>query len=291
MNLSEAPYFIAEVSSNHNRDLERAKRFIRGAKKSGFSAVKFQHFKIETLFSAEILEKSAEHRRRIEFELPDEFIAVLKQEAELEGIDFGMTFFDLEGLEKFGGMVDFIKIASFELLWLELFTKVSRYNVPTIVSTGMANLEEIRRAIDVLSANSLTKPIILHCLSSYPAPFEETNLSAIETIRESTGLMVGWSDHSSDPAVISRAVHRWNARVLEMHVDIDGNGLESDSGHCWTFDAAAQVISEIGRGFECDGSGLKVPAPSEIEEAKWRADPSDGLRPLLETRANWTPPS
>jgi N-acetylneuraminate synthase len=126
-------------------------------------------------------------------------------------------------------------------------------------------------------------------VSAYPTPPEEANLSAIESIRKATGCATGWSDHTRRPAVIERAVHRWNARAVEFHLDLDGEGAEYAAGHCWLPREIAAVIARIRESFAADGSGFKGPQPSELSDREWRADPIDGMRPLRHVRAAWEP--
>ena len=102
-----------------------------------------------------------------------------------------------------------------------------------------------------------------------------------------TGCEVGWSDHTVEPAVIHRAIHRWGARIIEFHLDLDGKGEEFEAGHCWLPDQIAAVIRDVKKGFEADGNGIKEPVPSELSDRMWRADPSDGLRPLKGIREQW----
>jgi sialic acid synthase SpsE len=128
---------------------------------------------------------------------------------------------------------------------------------------------------------------VLHCVSAYPAPPEEANLSAIAAIRERTGVSAGWSDHTRSPAIIERAVHRWNAAAVEFHLDLDGTGAEYAAGHCWLPSEIKPVIARIREGERADGSGFKEPSRSELPDRDWRADPTDGLRPLRHIRAQW----
>ena len=104
--------FIAEVSSNHNRDLSRMKELIYSSKKAGCSGIKFQLFKIEKLFATEILEKSETHRKRKEWELPVTFLPDLSKICRNREINFGCTPFYLDAVEELEPYVDFYKIAS-----------------------------------------------------------------------------------------------------------------------------------------------------------------------------------
>lgn len=279
--------FVAEVSSNHNRDLERCLEFIDRSAQIGCSAVKFQLFKIRKLFAPEILKKSELHRKREQWELPLEFLPYLAQHCHEKNLQFACTPFYLEAVEELKPYVDFYKIASYELMWHDLLMACAKTQKPVVISTGMATLPEISAAVKALSNAGCQNPLLLHCVSGYPAPAKECNLAAMQTMQNLYNLSVGWSDHSVEPGVILRAVHRYGASLVEFHLDLDGNGEEYRTGHCWLPEQIGPVISAIRQGLDADGSGEKGPAPSELADRMWRADPSDGLRPLLAIREKW----
>jgi len=272
-------FFIAEVSSNHSRDIDRAIEFIDSASKLGCNAVKFQLFKIEKLFAPEILDNSKQHRDRRQWELPLEFLPVLFDRCKEKSIQFSCTPFYLDAVNELEPYVDFYKIASYELLWDDLLIACALTGKPVIISTGIANLGEIKHAVEVLRSNNC-EPTVLHCTSAYPTPYNEANLSAIETIRKSIDCEVGWSDHTVDPGVVHRAIHKWGAKVIEFHLDTDGKGEEFSAGHCWLPEQIGSVIKQVRHAEGADGSGVKEPTPSEISDLFWRTDPSDGLRPF-----------
>lgn len=282
-----SPLFVAEVSSNHHRDLERCFRFIDTAAAVGCSAVKFQLFRIEELFAPEILKKSPTHRARKEWELPVEFLSPLAARCRERGIQFSCTPFYLDAVEELLPHVDFYKIASYELLWADLLTACARTGKPVVLSTGMATIDEIKTAVDTLRAAGCRDLTLLHCVSGYPTPLRQCNLAAIKTLAESFACTTGWSDHSVSPAVIYRAVHRWNARMIEFHLDLEGEGEEFKTGHCWLPEQIREAINITADGFSADGSGEKIPAAAELPDREWRADPSDGLRPLKQVRETW----
>lgn len=275
--------FIAEVSSNHSRDLERSLEFIQCASAVGCSAVKFQLFRVDQLFAANTLPPE-EVKRRKNWELPEEFVPELARRCRELDIEFSCTPFYLEAVSVLEPHVAFFKIASYELLWDELLSACARTGKRVMLSTGMATMDEIRHAVAVLQQNGCKAPTLLHTVSAYPAPYAEANLAAIETLRGVRGCEIGWSDHTVEPAVIHRAIHRWGASAIEFHLDLDGKGEEFAAGHCWLPDQIAAVIRDVKKGFEADGNGVKEPVPSELPDRKWRADPSDGLRPLKEIR-------
>jgi sialic acid synthase SpsE len=281
--------FIAEASSNHARDLGRALAFVDAAADAGCDAVKFQLFKIDRMFAPEILSQSPKHRARREWELPLDHLAPLADRCAARGIQFSCTPFYREAVEELAPYVAFYKVASYELLVTPLLEACAVSGKPIVLSTGMATLDEIRGAVATLRRSGAAGITLLHCVSAYPTPAEEANLSAIAAIREATGCATGWSDHTRRPAVIERAVHRWGASVVEFHLDLDGKGAEYASGHCWLPEEIAPVIARIRESAVADGMGFKGPQPSELSDRDWRADPSDGMRPLLHVRGQWKP--
>jgi N-acetylneuraminate synthase len=283
------PLFIAEASSNHAQDLARALAFVDASADAGCDAVKFQLFKIDRMFAPEILAQSAKHRARREWELPVSQLAPIAQRCKTRGIQFSCTPFYLEAVTELAPYVDFYKIASYELLVTPLLEACARSGKPVVLSTGMATMEEIVAAANVLMRVGASDITLLHCVSAYPTPAAEANLSAIASIRGATGCKTGWSDHTRRPAVIERAVHRWGASAVEFHLDLDGKGAEYASGHCWLPEEIAPVIARIRESFVADGSGFKGPQPSELSDREWRADPADGMRPLHHIRAAWKP--
>ncbi len=192
-------------------------------------------------------------------------------------------------MEELRPYVAFYKIASYELLVTPLLEACAATGKPIVLSTGMATMDEIRAAAATLRRAGAKDVTLLHCVSAYPTPAAEANLSAIESIRAATGCPTGWSDHTRRAAVIERAVHRWGASVVEFHLDLDGHGAEYASGHCWLPDEIAPVIARIRESAVADGMGFKGPQPSELSDREWRADPSDGMRPLLSVRGQWKP--
>jgi sialic acid synthase SpsE len=287
--MARVPNFIAEASSNHDRDLGRALAFVDAAADAGCDAVKFQLFKIDRMFAPEILSRSAKHRARAQWELPRAHLGPLADRCQERGIQFSCTPFYLEAVAELLPYVDFYKIASYELLVRPLLEACAATQKPIVLSTGMATMGEIVTAAETLKRAGAVELTLLHCVSAYPTPAAEANLSAIAAIRDATGCKVGWSDHTRRAAVIERAVHRWGATAVEFHLDLEGKGAEYESGHCWLPDEIAPVIARIRESFIADGAGFKGPQPSELADRDWRADPSDGMRPLRHIRQAWEP--
>jgi len=285
-------YFIAEIGINHNGDLNIAKDLIDVAVEAGCDAVKFQLFKIDQLFAPEILSRSEEHRRRIAWELPDQFIPDLAKYAHDLGLEFGCTPFYLKAVDILEPHVDFYKIASYELLWADLIQTCSQTGKPLMFSTGMATQDEIQSAYDICVSARANDISIFHCNSSYPTPLDQVNLKVMDRLRDQFKHQrplprIGWSDHSRNAGVIQRAVHHYGAEVIEFHLDLDEQGAEYAAGHCWLPHEMGTVIRQIKSGLTADGDGSLEFSPSEASEREWRADPSDGLRPLMHVRKDF----
>lgn len=292
--------FIAEISSNHNGDLARCRRLITEAARVGCTGVKFQLFRIDRLFAPEILRVSANHRRRRRWELPLRFLPELSAAARDAGLQFGCTPFDLDAVDELAPHVDFLKVASYELPWLDLIHACASTSLPLIVSTGMADAGEAWAAVDAALESGCRDLTMLHCVSRYPVPEHACNLAAIGTLREmmasnfapdwpEVAFKAGWSDHSVSPGIIGRALRHWAADAIEFHFDLEGRGAEFGGGHCWLPETIAPVIDGAFAPVspECDGTGRIAPLPEDLPERGWRADPSDGLRPTLAVRREW----
>ncbi|MGC8502443.1 N-acetylneuraminate synthase family protein [Desulfurella sp.] len=274
--------FIAEVSSNHNNDLNRCFDFIETAAKIGCSGVKFQLFKIDQLFDRKALECFEELRNRKKWELSEKYIPKIAKCCADNNIKFICTPFYLDAVDILEPYVNAYKIASYEILWQDLLSKCAKTKKPMIISTGMATLDEVKFAVETVFDNQCTDLTVLHCTSNYPTLPQDCNLSAIQTMRESLpkNIKFGWSDHSVNFGVIHRAIHKYDVSMVEFHMDLDGKGKEYQMGHCYLPNQVESLIKSVKDAFLADGDGKKEPQDSEFKERLWRADPIDGLRPL-----------
>lgn len=260
--------------------LDRIIEFIDTSARIGCDAVKFQLFQVEKLYSEDTIKNMPSVMDRKQWELPLEFLPEIKKRCVKKNIQLGCTPFYLEAVDELAEFVDFYKIASYELLWTDLIKRCAKMPQPLIISTGMANMSEIRSAYNAAAKYKKNDLAFLHCESSYPVKIEETNLAAIKYLKDELGCHVGWSDHSRDMAVILRAALRWKAEIFEFHLDLDTEGAEYSSGHCWLPNELEKVISLIERSKYADGMEEKFPGKTESHDRNWRADPEDGLRPL-----------
>ena len=209
-------FTIAEIGINHGGEIDKAKRLIDSAAKTGVDAVKFQTYITEKRVSNEspifeILKKC---------ELPFDVFPVLQEYAKSLGLEFFSTPFDIESVD-FLESIDckIYKIASFDVVNSELLRKIADTRKTLIISVGMANIEEIEKAYNILREK--TRQIsILHCISAYPTKKEDANLAAIYSLKDRFDCVVGQSDHTDDLQVPFYAVAA-GAQIIEKHFKID----------------------------------------------------------------------
>lgn len=232
------PYIIAELSANHNGDINRAFRIMEEAKEAGADAIKLQTYTHETitmdcdsedfqiqggLWGGQTLYKLYKSAH-----MPWDWHKPLFDKARELGITIFSSPFDFTAvdlLEKLDAPA--YKIASFELIDLPLIERVAKTGKPLIMSTGMANKEEILAAVNTARSAGCKELIVLHCVSGYPAPAEQYNLRTIEDISIQFDVLAGLSDHTIDNATAIASV-ALGACLIEKHVTLDRNGGGAD---------------------------------------------------------------
>jgi pseudaminic acid synthase len=266
-------YIIAEAGSNHDRNLDQAKRLIDVAAAAGADAVKFQTFAsdrivAETTTRAKYLDDLLPPDKTMadlfrELELPREWHADLFRHATDAGIDFLSTPFDFEAIDLLDDLgVKAFKVASYELWHLPLIREVASRGKPIICSTGLADLADVQDAVDTVAETGNDQLILLHCVVNYPPPFADLNLRAIETLRQAFGVPVGYSDHSSGitAPIVATAL---GAAVIEKHFTLSRDLPGPDHGFAIEPDELTAMVRAIRDAQAALGTGIKRMAPAE----------------------------
>lgn len=216
-NTMNSTYIIAELGINHGGDIDTAKRLIDSAVRTGVDAVKFQTYLTEQRApegNQEVFDILKKH------ELPFEAFKELKDYTNQFNVDFFSTPFDNESVDYLESIdCDLYKIASFDVVNFKLLRRLAATNKPLIMSVGMSDLDEIRKAYDVLKVGT-SKLAILHCISSYPTQEQNANLAAMVKLQDEFDCIIGQSDHTNGIDVPLMAVAA-GAQVLEKHYKID----------------------------------------------------------------------
>ncbi|MGL4393464.1 MAG: N-acetylneuraminate synthase [Fusobacteriaceae bacterium] len=272
-----AVYIIAEAGVNHNGSLELAKKLIEVAKKSGADAVKFQTIKAENLVS-KYAEKADYQKKSTgsdesqldmikKIALPYSDFEKLKEYCDKVEIKFLSTPFDFESIDLLEKMkMDIWKIPSGEITNLPYLRKISKVAKEIIMSTGMAEMHEIKKAIDILKNDEkdseVEKIYVLHCNTQYPTPMKDVNLKAMDEMRKELGVEIGYSDHTLGIEVPIAAV-ALGATIIEKHFTLDKNMVGPDHKASLEPEELKQMVKAIRNIEEALGDGKKKVSESE----------------------------
>lgn len=230
--LKKTAFFVAEISANHNGSLLHAKKLIKIAKKYGADAVKLQTYTPDTLtikcdkpdfkirgglWNGKTLWKLYEKAQT-----PFEWHKELFNYAKKLKIPCFSSPFDESAVDLLESLnCPFYKVASFEMNHIPLIKKIARTRKPIIISTGMANLNEIDLAYRTAKKNKAGEIILLYCVSNYPSTIADFNFNNIRILKERYNCKVGFSDHSTDNKVVATAIAA-GAEVIEKHIALEG---------------------------------------------------------------------
>ena len=274
------PYIIAEISGNHNRDINKALKLIEEAHAAGVDAVKIQTYTADTITidhkSDEFKIKEGLWKGKYLHELYDEAHTPWDWHESLfkKGEEIGLTIFSspfdftaVDFLEEF--KVPAYKIASFELLDLPLVSYIASKKKPMIMSTGMANKSEIADAVNTAKKAGATEISLLHCVSGYPTPINETNLATIKSMSEDFNLPIGLSDHSLG-TVVSTAAVSLNASIIEKHFTLDRKDKGPDTEFSLEPNELKELVNDCQSAWKAIGSINFDIKPSEKSNLKFR---------------------
>ena len=263
-------FIIAEAGVNHNGSLDLAKKLVDKALEAGVDCIKFQTFKSENLvsMSAQMAEYQKEnlgkdesqYKMLKELEISFEEFKELKKYCEEKNIMFLSTPFDLESCDFLNDLdMKIFKIPSGEITNLPYLRKINSFGKKVILSTGMANLNEIQDALNVLKDCEVS---LLHCTTEYPCPYDNVNLNAIDTLRKEFKLEVGYSDHTQGIEVPIAAVAK-GATIIEKHFTLDRNMEGPDHKARLEPNELKQMVTSIRNIEKAFGNGTKEPQECE----------------------------
>ena len=274
--MQQKVFIIAEAGVNHNGELALAKELADKAKQAGADAVKFQTFRTDKLVAAGTAqaayqtvnigkeESQAQMLRRLELSYAD--FRDLQAYCRKIGILFLSTAFDLESIDFLASLnLPVWKIPSGEITNLPYLEKIAALDKPMILSTGMAEMDEIKAALAVLeNGREIT---VLHCTTEYPAPDNSVNLRAMLTMKEELGRPVGYSDHT-EGIVVPIAAAAMGAVVLEKHFTLDKTMAGPDHKASLEPAELAEMVKAVRRVELCLGSSQKKPSAAELENRR-----------------------
>ena len=268
-----APCFIiAEIGVNHNGDMDIARRLIDEAAAAGADAAKFQAYVTEELITPKAHkaayqvqstgEAESQYQMLKELELTGEQQAELRDYCAKKNITYACTPYDLPSLNLLNQLdVPMLKIGSTDTTNLPFLKHVAETSRPVILSTGMCTLSEVEAAVTAMD-KARSKLSLLHCTSEYPAPPNEANLRAIETLRYSFRRPTGYSDHSAGVGISPWAVAA-GASIIEKHLTLERSLPGPDHQASIEPHELAKLVRTIRDLERSLGDGIKCPSPSE----------------------------
>lgn len=276
---NEKPYFIAEIGSNHNGDMELCKRLIDAAVTAGVDAVKFQSWSVSSLIS------EAEYARNTQYadkkkhfgtlhEMVERYQFTPAQHKEIlaychaKKITFLSSCFSPQEVDLLISLdVPLLKIASMDINHLPLLEHAGKTGKPVILSTGMATLGEVERAIRILKSNGSGPIALLHCIAIYPPEYNSINLRNIPMLQMAFDLPVGFSDHSQGTCIPLAAI-AMGACIIEKHFTLDKDMEGWD--HAISADPIEMetIVREGFHVFEALGSATRTVSKAEEEKKK-----------------------
>jgi sialic acid synthase SpsE len=261
------PYFIAELNTSHFGKVETAMEMIDAAKVAGCDCVKFQSWTADTLYSKTYYRQNPVARRLVDkFSFSSEQLKQLAGYAKKRDIAFASTPYSTEEVDFLlkECAVPFIKIASMEINNLPYLEYIARTGTAIILSTGMADKEEITRAVDCIRGAGNENLAVLHCVSIYPADPSTINLNNMQSMRRQYhGLPVGYSDHTIGMETPIAAV-ALGAPIIEKHFTLDAKKIGMDNQMAMEPDAFSAMISSCRVAWASLGSDERTVSEGEL---------------------------
>lgn len=268
------PYFVAEVNSSHNGNLNTALLMADEIKKAGCDAIKFQSWSAETLYSADYYKENPIAKRMVsKFAMSEDQLLTVAKHCR----DIGLTFFSTPYSRR---EVDFlvdeckapmIKVASMDINNYVFLEYIAKKGVPVILSTGMSTLEEIEKAVEIFKSCCNDALCILHCVSQYPVDCQDVNLRNMQLLKDKfPEYAVGYSDHTTT-ADAAAAATVMGAALIEKHFTLDNKKIGWDNQMATEPDGFIEMIERCHAAFDVLGKYERTVSEAEMDQrAKMR---------------------
>jgi N-acetylneuraminate synthase/N,N'-diacetyllegionaminate synthase len=268
-------FIIAEAGVNHNGSLDMALQLVDKAVEIGADCVKFQTFKAEQIVTAsspkanyqmEVTDRTESQFDMLKkLELDMSAFRTIKEYCDKKGIRFLSTPYNPEDADLLDAIgVDGFKIASGQLVETPFLRYVAKFGKQMIISTGMANMEEVKEAVRAIRAAGNNDIIVLQCNTDYPSKIEDTNIRAMLTMRDELNVRVGYSDHVPNNYACFAAV-ALGAEVIEKHFTLDNHLPGPDHSSSLKPEAFRELIEGVRNIEKCLGTGIKTPSAAEVK--------------------------
>ena len=269
-------YVIAEIGSNFDQDIAKAKRLVDLAIDSGADAVKFQSFKAEKLVSDDGFKKLkvgyqtkwkqsvSEVYKSAEF--PSDWHQVIFDYSKEKGITFFSAPYDRESVDMLDEMgVSVFKIGSGDITWLEMVEYIAKKGKPIILATGASTMGEVENAVSTIKGAGNNDIVLLQCVTNYPASFDNINLRVLETYRKKFDCLVGYSDHTAG-SIVAVGTVALDGCMIEKHFTDDKSLPGPDHGFAMDAEDFKAMVKDIRRMEQILGSPNKEVYPEEQDQ-------------------------
>lgn len=276
------PLVIAEISANHNHDLDRVMAMIEGAHRAGVRCIKLQTWSSDGMTldlnegafvitdPASLWKGYTLHALYERARLPWEWHGPIFEKCRSLGIEVISTPFDEAAVDFLESLnVAFYKIASFENVDLKLIAKIAKTGKPIILSCGLANIRQIAEALECAKAHGAREIILLKCTSQYPASPKNVNLKTLPHMREAFGCLVGLSDHTAGIGVAVASV-AYGAAVIEKHFNLQQSDQSLDDAFSIGVQEMQQLVEETTRAWEAQGEVVYGVTADEQSSLQYR---------------------
>lgn len=272
-------YFIADIAANHDGDLERAKALIHMAAEAGADAAKFQNFKAERIvsdFGFKNMQGQMSHQKKWgksvfevykDASIPDDWTLELYQECRKAGINYSTSPYDFGSVDAVAQWVDFYKIGSGDITWLDMCSYIAQKNKPVFLATGASEMGEVELAMDTIQKVT-SQVVLMQCNTNYTGSddnFQYINLRVLETFaRRWPNIVLGLSDHTPGHATVLGAV-ALGARVIEKHFTDDKSRVGPDHAFSLTPQEWQTMVDRTRELEAALGNGIKEVEKNELE--------------------------